>query len=519
MSGSPSDVEIIHSLADDLPVGLWVARAPGGEFVYANRMFAEIMGQSGRDDAAVGSYSEPYGILTRDGKPYPEARMPFVVALQERRVVVVDDIMIRRPDRSIVHVRAYANPVMNADGAITHVVICFFDISREVEAEAGRIESENRLHRAQRLEAIGTLAGGIAHDFNNLIFGIKLLAAELAAGETDPKRRASLRMIDDVTERSAMLTRSLLGFAGRGKHRAVPVSLNDVIGSMRELLTRTLTGVYISFELEAGARGTVVGDQSQLEQVVMNLVVNARDALRENTGGRVVVRTRSHEGHVVLEVADNGPGIPRELRERVFEPYFTTKTQGTQRGTGLGLATVFGIVKAHHGAIEIAPGLGGRGATLRVTLAAASHAAEAPEVPAVDVMPLEPGTGSILVVDDDLMVRRAVAMTLKGLGYTTYEAASGLEAVDLYRQHHGSIRAVVLDVIMPGMSGRATFAAMREVDPDVAVLLMSGYVKNEDVHALLEQGARGFVMKPYSVEVLARSLAAAIRTPVAAHAH
>jgi two-component system, cell cycle sensor histidine kinase and response regulator CckA len=487
-------------------VGLWVARAPGGEFVYANRMFAEIMGQGGRDDAAVGGYSEPYGILTHDGKPYPEERLPFVRALQERRVAVVDDIMIRRPDRTVVYVRAYANPVTRGD-AVTHVVICFFDISREIEAEAAKSESERRLHRAQRLEAVGTLAGGIAHDFNNLIFGVKLLAAELAAGETDPQRRASLRMIDDVTERSAMLTRSLLGFAGRGKHRAVPFSLNDVIASMRELLTRTLSGVQMSFQLGAIDRGTVIGDQSQLEQVVMNLVVNARDALNES-GGRVVVRTKTEQGNVVLEVVDNGPGIPPELRERVFEPYFTTKNSGSQRGTGLGLATVFGIVESHKGTIEIADGLEGKGATVRVALPAALTAAEQPTQ--VAETPVEPGSGTILVVDDDLMVRRAVSMTLRGLGYTTFEAASGVEAVELYRQHHSIIRAVVLDVIMPGMSGRATYTAMRAVDPSVAVLLMSGYTKNEDVHALLQQGARGFVMKPYSVEVLARSLADAI---------
>jgi two-component system, cell cycle sensor histidine kinase and response regulator CckA len=490
-------------------VGLWVARAPGGEFVYANRMFAEIMGQGGRDDTAVGGYSEPYGILTHDGQPYPEDRMPFVRALQEQRVVVVDDIMIRRPDRTVVYVRAYANPVKR-DDTVTHVVICFFDISREREAEAAKVESETRLHRAQRLEAVGTLAGGIAHDFNNLIFGIKLLAAELAVGETDPHRRASLRMIDDVTERSAMLTRSLLGFAGRGKHRAVPVAINDLIAAMRDLLTRTLGGIQMSFELEAHDRGTVIGDQSQLEQVVMNLVVNARDALGEGNG-RVVIRTKTQDGCVVLEVIDDGPGIPPDLRERVFEPYFTTKNSGSQRGTGLGLATVFGIVESHKGTIEVGSGLAGAGATLRVMLPAAAVAAPPPHV--VEESPVEPGTGTILVVDDDLMVRRAVSMTLRGLGYTTFEAASGQEAVELYRQHHGMIRAVVLDVIMPGMSGRATYAAIREVDPAAVVLLMSGYTNNEEVQHLLQQGARGFVMKPYSVEVLARSLADAMSAP------
>ena len=502
----PSDHEIIHAVADDLPVGLWVARAPGGEFVYANRRFAEIMGQGGRDDAAVGGYAEPYGILTRDGTPYPEARLPFVRALQERQVVVVDDIMIRRPDRTVVFVRALGRPVMNREDTITHVVVAFFDVTRELQAEEARAESENRLQRAQRLEAIGTLAGGIAHDFNNLIFGIKLLAAELATGERDPHRLASLKMIDDVTERSAMLTRSLLDFARRGVHRSAPVALNDIVAAMRELLTRTMTGVDIAFALDARDRGAVIGDESQLEQVVMNLVVNARDAVSTaNTGGRVVVATRTVGRSVVLEVSDDGPGIPVELRDRVFEPYFTTKTTGSHKGTGLGLATVFGIVETHKGTIEIDVGIGGTGATLRVALPAA-HERPAHVTP-IEVDEVEPGTGTILVVDDDKMVRRAVATTLRGLGYLTFEASSGREAVELYRQHHGIIRAVVLDVIMPGMSGGATYKAMREVDPDVRVLLMSGYTMNEDVQSLLASGAGAFVMKPYSVEVLARALA------------
>ena len=485
-------------------MALWVARVPNGELIYANRTFTEIMGQGALPDVQAGGYSEPYGILTRDGRPYPEDRLPFVRALQEKRVVVVDDISIRRPDRSLVHVRAFARPSALADGTITHVVIAFFDITREVEAELARLESEQRAVRSQRLEAIGTLAGGIAHDFNNLIFGVKLLAAELAAGETNPHKRESLHMIDDITERSAVLTRSLLGFARRGKHRAVPVSMNAIIEAMRELLTRTLTDVEIGFEIDAAQRGTVIGDQAQLEQVVMNLVVNARDAAREN-GGRVVVRTRSANGQVILEVCDNGPGIPEDLRERVFEPYFTTKTQGSDRGTGLGLATVFGIVDSHGGSIEIGPGLDAAGSTLRVFFPAAAAAAD-PIMPRSETAVRTVGSGTILIVDDDLMVRRAVGVTLRQLGYATYEAASGIEAVDLYREHHDKIRGVVLDVIMPVMSGRATYAAMRAVDPSVKVLLMSGYTMNDDVQVLLDEGACGFVAKPYSVETLARSL-------------
>jgi two-component system, cell cycle sensor histidine kinase and response regulator CckA len=503
----PSELEIINALADDLPIAVWVARAPTGDEIYTNREFGEIMGQH-LAHVRVGGYSEPYGILTRDGKPYPEDRMPFVRALMEKQVVVADDIMIRRPDGTIRHVRASARPVEKG-GAITHVIIAFIDITREVEAQIARDESEARLRKAQRLEAVGTLAGGIAHDFNNLIFGIKLLAAELAATEKDPQRLASLRMIDDVTERSALLTRSLLGFARKGKHRTLPVALNDAIESMAELLTRTLTGIQIKFELYAAHRGTVIGDLSQLEQVIMNLVVNARDAVRDSCG-HVIVRTSTAGDRVLLDVLDDGPGIPRDIRDRVFEPYFTTKNQGSTRGTGLGLATVFGIVETHGGTIEVGDGIG-TGAMLRVSLPAAEKAAEV-AVEKTTSPRTEPGSGTVLVVDDDRLVRRAVANTLRSFGYHTFEATSGDEAVRLFREHRTIINAVVLDMMMPGMNGRATFAAMREIDPDIAVLLMSGYSVDEDVQGLLDAGASGFVTKPYSPDVLARSVADAIQT-------
>jgi PAS domain S-box-containing protein len=503
-SGVPSDHDIIHALADDLPVGLWVARAPGGEFVYANGTFADIMGQAGRSDVAAGGYSEPYGIFTRDGQPYPEHRLPFVRALQEQKVVVVDDITIHRGDGRRVDVRAFARPVTNAEGTITHVVIAFFDITREVEAD-------RQLQRANRMEAIGTLAGGIAHDFNNLIFSIKLIAADLAAREKDPKQRAALALIDDLTERSAALTRSLLGFARRGKHRAVPIALDDVLADMRELLVRTLPGIAVEVEPGAAARGSVVGDRSQLEQVIMNLVVNSRDAVREHGGSSVRVRTRSEGAEVVLEVSDDGPGIPAELRDRVFEPYFTTKTQGHERGTGLGLATVYGIVAAHQGTIEIDSGLDGRGTTMRMRLPAADQPAPAPPPRAPEsTEPVAPGSGLVLVVDDDALVRRAVANTLETLGYTTLEAGGGAEAVELYRGRRGEIRAVLLDMIMPGMNGAAAYGALRALDPGVAVLLMSGHSSNEEAQLLIDEGARGFVAKPYSADTLARALASAL---------
>lgn len=515
----PSDHDIILALGEDLPIGIWVARAPSGMEVYANRMFAEIMGTGVKRDVVVGGYSEPYGILTRDGKPYPEDRLPFVRALVEKKVVVVDDITIRRPDNTCVDIRAYGRPIMDGDGAITHVVIAFFDITREVAAEKARAESERRLHRAQRLEAIGTLAGGIAHDFNNLTFGIKLIAADLAANESDPERREALSVIDEITERSATLTRSLLGFARRGKNRAVPVCLSDVIASMAELLRRTASGLELTMELAANDRGCVIGDQSQLEQVIMNLVGNARDALQGN--GRVAIRTydvqlsgppspgaigaASAGAYVVLEVADDGPGIPTELRERVFEPYFTTKVIGPDRGTGLGLATVSGIVEIHGGSTEIDVGLDGRGTTLRVYLPVGVRPAE-PSPPSKKQAP-PAGTGTVLVVDDDATVRRALARSLSLFGYTVIEAGSGPECVDVFRSRRTEIRAVLLDMVMPGMSGRATYLALREIEPEVSVILMSGYTLNDQVQEILDLGVKAFVTKPHSPEQLAQTLA------------
>jgi CheY-like chemotaxis protein len=324
-------------------------------------------------------------------------------------------------------------------------------------------------------------------------------------------------LIDDITERSATLTRALLGFARRGKHRAISLSLEDVITSMGELLRRTLSGVTLEFDLAAEDRGTVLGDQSQVEQVIMNLVVNARDAVKGS--GSVVVSTRTVQlagappgslgiatagRHHVLEVADDGPGIPAALRERVFEPYFTTKTKGADRGTGLGLATVLGIVESHGGSCEIAAGLLGRGTALRVYLPAGKQVARAPEV----TRPIaQKGTGLVLVVDDDPIVRRAVAAALVSLGYTTVEAETGADAVEIFAARHDELRAVILDMVMPGMNGKTTYLALKGLDSRVPVVLMSGYTLNEEVQEILDLGVKAFVSKPYSVEVLASAIA------------
>ena len=492
----PSDHDILLALGEDLPVGIWIARAPDAELVFANAMFAEIVGMPAPARCQLGC-SERYGLFTRDGGRYPETRLPFQRALSERRTVVIDDLTIRRRDGKRVDIRAVARPVGEP---ISHVITTLFDVSREVAAERARLETEQRLRRAQRLEAIGTLAGGIAHDFNNLIFGVKLITAELAMGEQDPKRRAALDKIDEITERSATLTRSLVAFTRRGEQRAMPISVTDVVTAMSELLTRTLRGVELSFELEASERGTVIADQTQLEQVVMNLVLNARGATH------VVVRTADvvAPGHpeparfVALEVKDDGPGLLPEPRDPEI-----VMVDGVAHATDL--AAVFGIVERHGGSVEVDAGLDGRGTTMRVLLPAVRRAAAVRARASMADLPR--GSGLVLVIDDDHMVRKVVASSLQSLGYQIVEAVNGSDGVEIYRARHAEIRAVVLDLVMQGMPGRATYLALRDIERNVAVLLMSGHTMNDQVQELLDLGVRTFVSKPYSIAVLAAAMA------------
>ncbi|MCA8924779.1 MAG: response regulator [Planctomycetes bacterium] len=496
-----SDEEIIAQIGEGLPVGVWVARAPHGEFVYANETFRQIMGLPGLAEVARGEYAEPYRIYDRGGALYPESSMPFVRALEARETVMVDDIVIHRRDGARVNVRAYARPVFE-EGEITHVVIAFFDITREVEAEAARAESEARLHQAERMQSLGTLAGGIAHDVNNLLGAISLIASSLAMDEADEERRADLDKIEEVVQTATDLARSLLTFAGRGKNLAAPVSLNDVVRSVERIFVHGIDKrIQVTNELRA-SRG-VMGDYVRLEQVVMNLFLNARDAMPE--GGRIRVSTRDEGPEVVVEVEDEGAGIPRALRRRVFDPFFTTKQGGPRTSTGLGLATVYGIVDSHQGAVEIADAPGG-GALVRVRLPACDQPVVLGDAREPESAPVR-GEGLVLVVDDEAMLRRAAVDVLTSLGYRAIGASNGLEGVEILKEKGEEIDVVLLDMSMPGLDGEQTYRAMRELRPNLPVLLTTGYALNEAAQAILDLGVRGFIEKPWNASRISRALA------------
>ncbi len=367
---------------------------------------------------------------------------------------------------------------------------------------------EEQLLQAQKMEGIGRLAGGIAHDFNNLLTAI-LGYAELMESQLgdDEGLKSELREIRSAGERAAALTRQLLAFSRRQVMQPRTLDLNDVVSDVGKLLARLIgEDVTLVTRLEP-ALGSVEADPGQLEQVLMNLAVNARDAMPK--GGTLTFETANavldadfaavHPGavpgaYVVLTVTDGGSGMTEEVRRHVFEPFFTTKEKG--KGTGLGLATAYGIVKQSGGYITV-DSEAGRGATFRIYLPRVEGTATTSErTKSPSLSPT--GTETILLVEDEVGVRNLSASVLKTQGYVVLEAASGDTALEVARSQPGPIQLVVTDVVMPGMSGRELWERLRILRPDARVLFMSGYT--DDViaqHGVLEPGI-AFLQKPFT---------------------
>ncbi len=510
-------VETIQLAADELPVAIWMGKVPSGDVVYVNREFRVVLGIEPPPGAARGGFVEPYGVHTPDGAKYPEDKMPFERAIKARATVVVDDIVIHRRDGRKVYLRVFAKPLFDDNGEMTHVLEAFTDITREVEAEQARAEGERRLARAQRLESIGQLVAGIAHDFNNLLTVTKLAVSQLLGSEKDSAKREALVDVETVTDSAIALVKNLLGFAGRQQHVLAPTDAVPVVQSVVELARRTFDK-RIALRFEGDESAWVRGDRTQLEQVVMNLLVNARDAI---TGaGSVVVSVRTRElaageidgcaagKYVVLEVTDDGSGIDPSIHDRIFDPYFTTKTFGPVKGTGLGLSTVHGIVRTH-GGVALALDAKPRGATMRIALPACEPLAPESRPASARKLPHARG-GLVLVVDDERLVRAATARALESLGWRVLEAEGGDEALALFDRHEKELAAVVLDMIMPGTPPRDVLAAMLATRADIPVLLVTGTSTGDEIRALLDAGVRGCLAKPFDEAQLGEALAAIV---------
>ncbi|MBV9774118.1 MAG: PAS domain S-box protein [Gemmatimonadetes bacterium] len=390
-------------------------------------------------------------------------------------------------------------------------------IGREVErgrADEALASSRRQLLHAQKMEAVGQLTGGIAHDFNNLIMAIKGNVQLLLDGHCwDGEIREDLEEIEHAAQRAQRLTQQLLAFSRRQVLRLETVSLNALIAGMDRLLVRLLgENVELVLRLDP-TLGAVRADYGQLEQVVMNLVVNARDAMP--SGGRVTIETRNArpgEGvdpragapGVVIEVADTGCGMEPELRERIFEPFFTTKEVG--RGTGLGLATVYGVVSQSGGRIEVDSEVG-RGTTMRIHLPRAEvQALPGEEGGAPAKAAPASGSETILLAEDEPMIRKLVRRVLQLAGYTVLEVKSGEEALEVCRAHAGPIHLLLTDMVMPGTSGRELARQAQALRGEMRVIYMSGYTQGEAIRVAELEPESVYLQKPIDSADLLRKV-------------
>jgi len=381
-----------------------------------------------------------------------------------------------------------------------------------------RKQLEVRLRQAEKMEAVGRLAGGVAHDFNNQLAGI-MGYADLLQQSVDPDSEAAefAAGILQAAARASELTAQLLAFSRKGKYVLGPVDLHGVIAEVCEMLSRSMDKrICIEHHLSA-AQPLVMGDASQIHNAILNLALNARDAMPD--GGTMTFSTENVEldptqaftptfqslsgPHVRLCVSDTGVGISEEIRDQIFEPFYTTKEQG--KGTGLGLAAVYGTVKNHKGGIRI-HSVKGTGTVAEICLPLLEEAPSAATKTPTASDPPRLTAGHVLVVEDDPTLRDIATTMLRSLGCTVTAVENGRAAIEYYATAYAHVDLVLLDMIMPLMSGRETFAEMQKVNPHVQVLLSSGYSLDGDARAVLDAGARGFIQKPYRRQALARIL-------------
>jgi PAS domain S-box-containing protein len=399
------------------------------------------------------------------------------------------------------------------------------DISRQKQAEVDRMETERRMLQAQKLESLGVLAGGIAHDFNNLLTAMlgNASLARLELPDNSPTHH-SLQQIEKAAVRAAELCKEMLAYSGRSQFMAARLDLSALVEDTTQLLQVSISKkCVLKLELHRPLPA-ILADPIQIRQIVMNLVINASDAIGERsglirvcTGLTRVDRQYLDEtylspdlapgDYVYLEINDNGCGMPPAVKARIFEPFFTTKFTGH----GLGLAAVLGIVRTHRGTIKVYSEAG-RGSTFKLLFPALEENTPGPSPPA-DPASTWRGTGLALVVDDEETVRAVAARTLESLGFTPLTAADGCEGVRIFREHAAAVRVVLLDLTMPHMDGEETFRELCRIDARVPVVLMSGFTEKDTIDRFAGKELAGFIQKPFDRKRLQAKLHAVLTRP------
>jgi two-component system cell cycle sensor histidine kinase/response regulator CckA len=490
--------EKFKSLGENAPDIIYTL-ALDGSFTYVNPAWKVILGYE---------REEVLGKYFVDFAKHEEARnyVRIFKDIRDKRETLKDvDITILHKDGSPRLFSASGAPNINKAGEVTGMVGLFKDITDQRRLEA-------QFEQAQRMEAIGTLAGGIAHDFNNLLMGIQgrtsLMLMEI---DSSHPHFEHLKGTENYVKSAANLTKQLLGFARGGRYEVKPTDLNDLIQKTSKMFGRTKKEIKIHGRYQKDV-WSIEADQGQIEQVLMNLYVNAWQAMPR--GGELYLQTENvildefyvkpfkiEPGrYVKISVTDTGVGMDEGTRQRIFDPFFTTKEMG--RGTGLGLASAYGIIKNHNGFINVYSEKE-EGTTFNIYLPASGKKII---VEKKSPQGLLRGSETVLLVDDEDMIIDVGEQLLQKLGYKVFVAKNGKQATEIYKEKNDQIDMVIVDMIMPGISGGDTFDRLKEINPEIKVLLSSGYSIDGQATEILERGCDGFIHKPFNMKQLSHKI-------------
>lgn len=494
---------MLNTVLDTVPQSIfWKDKE--GRYLGCNQVFASAAG-----------LKEPTAIVgkTDYDMPWPKAEADAyraddreVLDTQKPKLHIIEPLQTAEGKR--LWIDTSKAPLADETGEPFGVLGVYHDITEKREAE-------ERVRQMEKMNAVGQLAGGIAHDFNNQLAGILGYAEILEHRLEDAAHRQFATDIISATTRAADLTAQLLAFSRKGKHLSVSVDMHHLIDEVCSMLSRSIDKrIEIRQHFEATCP-TVLGDPGQLQNMLLNLGLNARDAMAE--GGALTFATSNHvysEGikeedlpagsYLRIGVADSGTGMSPEIRRRIFEPFFTTKEVG--QGTGLGLASVYGTIKSHEGSIRVysEPGHGSE-FTLHLPLSQQTAVVEQP------VSALERGQGRVLIVDDEPLLMNLGCDLLQELGYEVMACGDPAEALGIYQAEWQSIDLVLLDMIMPTMNGRELFLAMRAVNPQIKAVIASGFSIDGHAQEVLDEGALAFIAKPFRQAELSQTVARALR--------
>jgi two-component system cell cycle sensor histidine kinase/response regulator CckA len=516
----------ILRVARDKGFGHRFEETRGLEHIHAREITRELLSQKRHFEIIFSSLDEGILEITGDGRVvYVNPAAAKMIGRAEEAILAetVEELLPRHERRAIRELIRAKSPRERPTAVKVNqreIEIRRYSLGEEKDravillvdvTERRRVEEQ--LQQARRLESIGTLAAGVAHDFNNLLTVVQG-NADMMLMDLNPTHphHARLQEIGRQVQSAKRLTGQLLGYARKGRFEIQILDLNQMLRGAAEAFGRTRKEITVTLELDADLR-PIEGDGGQVEQLILNLLLNAGDAMPQ--GGNLTLRTRNathsdmssaafrpRQGrYAMLSVRDTGKGMDERTLGRVFEPFFTTKEMG--RGTGLGLASVYGTVKGHGGYVEV-DSQPGKGTTFTVYLPVKANG-EVETVPGAQPAAAE-RRAVILLVDDEETVRAVARDMLRSLSYEVLSAANGQEAIELYEAERERIRLVILDIVLPGLGGGDIFRRLKAIDPQVKVLVCSGYSIQGEADALLREGAAGFIQKPFSLAILRQEI-------------